>query len=1001
MIQPTSTAVRYAFAVAAATAAVAVRWLLAPWLGSHLPFVTLFGAVAAAEWFAGLRPAVVTAVLGLLAANYLFIEPRGSFAFSGAAQLVGMAAYFVSSAIVIGFGEALRAAQRSASSQQQLLSTALSSIGDAVITTDSTGRVTSLNATARSLTGWNEADAIGQRLENVFHRDLTDLVAKDGTERPIEDNAAPIRNADGSVAGSVLVFRDITERRRAEDELRRSEGELTEFFEHAGVGIHWVAADGTILRVNQTELDLLGYSRDEYVGRHIAEFHVDRPVIDDILARLARGETLHDQPARLRCKDGSIRDVLIDSNVRFADGRFIHTRSFTRDVTDRTRAEHALRLREQLLRIVTEHAGVGLVIVSPEQRYLYANRAYAALLGLPSAEIVGQRVADVVGPPYKDQLRPRLIRALAGERVQYEVRLPPLSPGAGDDRYLALTYEPQFGEAGDVLSVVVAIADVTASKRTQRALEESEERLRVAASVARIGGFDWNVETGVNTWTPELEEMYGLERGTFARSQTAWLDLVHPEDRPSAQQKVDEALTTGAPAECEWRVIWPDGQIRWLSARFQCLKSPDGRPLRLTGVNFDITERRKAEAALRVASEAAESANRIKDQFLATLSHELRTPLNAILGYASMLRSGALPPEKHGRALEIIERNARAQNQLVEDLLDVSRITTGRVRLDLQPILLMAPLQEALESIRPAAVAKRIAVEVDADPFAGTVNGDAARLQQVFWNLLSNAVKFTPEGGRLRIELKGDDGATRVVVRDSGVGISEAFLPHVFEPFRQANPTFSREQGGLGIGLAICKQLVDLHGGTLTAASDGPGRGAVFTLRLPRPATAVDQPSGSSAGLPPPGEPPRSRLDGLDILVVDDEEDSVELLRQMLETAGASVRTATTAAEALDQFDSRRPDLLVTDLGLPQVDGFDLLREVRMRAGGGGTSVPAMAVTAYARLDDRRKTLAAGFDAHVAKPIDPEMFVAALAAIVDTGRAPDRRVSQAAADSPQ
>jgi CheY-like chemotaxis protein/anti-sigma regulatory factor (Ser/Thr protein kinase) len=298
-------------------------------------------------------------------------------------------------------------------------------------------------------------------------------------------------------------------------------------------------------------------------------------------------------------------------------------------------------------------------------------------------------------------------------------------------------------------------------------------------------------------------------------------------------------------------------------------------------------------------------------------------------------------------------------------------------------------------------VAKRIAVEVDADPFAGTVNGDAARLQQVFWNLLSNAVKFTPEGGRLRIELKGDDGATRVVVRDSGVGISEAFLPHVFEPFRQANPTFSREQGGLGIGLAICKQLVDLHGGTLTAASDGPGRGAVFTLRLPRPATAVDQPSGSSAGLPPPGEPPRSRLDGLDILVVDDEEDSVELLRQMLETAGASVRTATTAAEALDQFDSRRPDLLVTDLGLPQVDGFDLLREVRMRAGGGGTSVPAMAVTAYARLDDRRKTLAAGFDAHVAKPIDPEMFVAALAAIVDTGRAPDRRVSQAAADSPQ
>ena len=324
----------------------------------------------------------------------------------------------------------------------------------------------------------------------------------------------------------------------------------------------------------------------------------------------------------------------------------------------------------------------------------------------------------------------------------------------------------------------------------------------------------------------------------------------------------------------------------------------------------------------------------------------------------------------------------------------MSRITTGNVRLDTQPLRIAAPLQEALENIRPAAEAKHIAITLDMDPLVGMVKVDASRLQQVFWNLLSNAVKFTEKGGQIGVTLRQDHGATRTTITNTGIGIAPEFLPHVFDLFRQADGEYTRQYSGLGLGLAISKQLVDLHGGAITAASDGVGCGATFTVSMPLyvPTSreiADDCSHAHSADAASPGlvvEESDGALYGLDVLVVDDEADALELFRLLLENAGATVRTVAGGREAIREFDTCPPDVLVTDLGLPGMDGYDVLRQVRARPQQDGRCVPAVAVTAYARMYDHTKSLAAGFNAHIAKPIEPTTFVAALIAVVKQSR---------------
>ena len=382
----------------------------------------------------------------------------------------------------------------------------------------------------------------------------------------------------------------------------------------------------------------------------------------------------------------------------------------------------------------------------------------------------------------------------------------------------------------------------------------------------------------------------------------------------------------------------------------------------------------------------AEEANRTKDDFLATVSHELRTPLTAILGWSSILRTGSLTPEKQARALETVERSARAQAQIVDDLLDISRIVAGRMRLDMQPVRLEPVVEAALDTVRPSAAARDIRIETQLEPGAGPVKGDAQRLQQVAWNLLTNAIKFTPDGGRVGLRLRRVEDHVELQVTDSGKGIDPAFLPHVFERFRQADGSSTRRYGGLGLGLAIVRHLVEMHGGTVQAYSEGEGHGSSFTLRLPL-AVARTPEGASSANTPVITDPSLAAylpdLTGVRVLVVDDEQSTRELLRALLEERGAAVSSASSAAEALEQLQRAPPDLLVSDIGMPDADGYTFIRQVRALPPAQGGQVPAAALTAYTRLEDRTRVLSAGFQVYVPKPVDPIELVMALANLIN------------------
>jgi signal transduction histidine kinase/ActR/RegA family two-component response regulator len=396
----------------------------------------------------------------------------------------------------------------------------------------------------------------------------------------------------------------------------------------------------------------------------------------------------------------------------------------------------------------------------------------------------------------------------------------------------------------------------------------------------------------------------------------------------------------------------------------------------------NITERKQAEQEReqllereRVAREQAENANRIKDEFLAVLSHELRSPLNPILGWAKLLRSRKFDEKATDRALETIERNAKLQTQLIEDLLDVSRILQGKMVLDTSPVNLATTIEAALETVRLAAQAKDIQIQTVLDANLGNVSGDANRLQQVVWNLVSNAVKFTPQRGWVEVRLERVGCDAQIQVRDNGKGISPEFLPHVFEYFRQADGTTTRTFGGLGLGLAIVRHLVELHGGSVLADSPGEGLGATFTVRLPLMETSPEVPQevrSHSFG----------DLGGLHVLIVDDEADIRDLVAFILEQSGAEVTVATSASEALAALNQSLPDVLLCDIGMPEVDGYMLMRQVRALPPERGGLIPAIALTAYAGESNQKQALAAGFQLHISKPVEPEELVRAIAQLV-------------------
>ncbi len=432
----------------------------------------------------------------------------------------------------------------------------------------------------------------------------------------------------------------------------------------------------------------------------------------------------------------------------------------------------------------------------------------------------------------------------------------------------------------------------------------------------------------------------------------------------------------GPVLDCDFDVVYEDGSARTLFGNAVALFDRDGEVRGAVGTFLDITERKRSEEALR-------DANRLKDEFLATLSHELRTPLNAIIGWSDMLRKESLEPEAARRAVESIHRNAKAQNSLINDVLDVSRIVRGKVRLELQPIDMMELVESAVDSVRPTAEAKDVQVVTEFRMVPAPVTGDPSRLRQVFWNLLANAIKFTPPGGYVRVSMSFSDDQAVVTVADTGVGISHEFLPHVFDRFSQSDSSITRRHSGLGLGLAIVRHIVELHGGTVKAESAGERQGAAFTVALPcrllerrlgGPSIRRAVPVHTVADDVP-------SLCGTQVLVVDDEPEARDVAATVLRHHGATVLTAADAEQALRNFDAAEPHVLLLDIAMPGTDGYALLQRLRASGAPRGASVPAIALTALAREDDRQRAFASGFQLHLAKPVDANTLVRAVAAM--------------------
>jgi PAS domain S-box-containing protein len=530
--------------------------------------------------------------------------------------------------------------------------------------------------------------------------------------------------------------------------------------------------------------------------------------------------------------------------------------------------------------------------------------------------------------------------------------------------------------------------DITDYKQAEAALLESREHLRIlTATIPQLiwsatpdGNIDYLSEQWADYVGMPPEQLYDWN----------WQQVVHPEDLPKTTQDWEHSLQTGAPIEIQHRFRYHTGEWRWQLVRGIAIKDERGQVTKWVGTCTDIQNEvdikialeasykteQQARSNAEAAREEAERANRIKDEFLAVLSHELRSPLNPILGWTKLLQSQKFSQAETAQALETIERNAKLQAQLIEDLLDVSRILRGKMVLNLSPVNLVNTIEAAIETVRLAAETKGVHIHVNLQRDSGYISGDTARLQQIIWNLLTNAVKFTPQGGKVEVRLRHGEGYAQIQVQDTGKGIKPDFLPYIFDSFRQEDGAITRKFGGLGLGLAIARHLTEQHGGTITVESSGEGQGATFTVSLPLQSAAVDLPSEK-------GVPDQVlNLGSLKILVVDDEADMRALMQVMLTSYSAQVQVVASAMEALHLLDTWQPDVLISDIGMPEVDGYMLLRQVRRLLPERGGQIPAIALTAYAGEYDQKQALAAGFQQHIPKPVEPEQLVKAIANLI-------------------
>lgn len=1143
-------------AVAAVAAAGVLRWLFDPFLGDHLPFATFFVAVAMAAALGGLRPALLATVLGFVVTLYFFVPPRHSFVLPSGPHLFGLAMYFMVSLTFAGFGEAMRLGRLRVAEQGERLRTTLASIGDAVITTDVQGRITNMNAVAETLTGWATADAVGQPLDVVFNivneetrrkvdnpatralkegvivglANHTALIGKDGTERPIDDSAAPIRCKDGEVVGCVLVFRDISDRHDDERRLRESEErlrlaqkvakigtfewniqtgvnvwtpELEAMYglkpgEFAGTQATWeglvhpddrphavrsveqamthgefsdewrvVWPDGSVHRLagrgyvfkdgEGRPLKLVGVNIDITERWQAAErFRLAADAVNGIIyecdvrtgnVERSRGlyeivgyhpgdvppttqwwtEQIHpdDRERVLRVDPDVIRpsNAPVEYRLRHKDGRWLHVEDravvvrdgnghpiklvgCTVDVTERKKAERTLEENRKSLYNLIEWCPFGIYIVDADFRIASVNAG--------SQDKAFANVRHLIGRPFNEAMRILWPEPVAAECIRiFRHTLATgepysssdfVSPRADIDRTEGYEWELHRISLPDGrYGVVCYYFDATRLRQVERELREAGEQQRLLSETAAVllatdepdamlkglfgkiasqFGLDAYLnfmvdETGnrlrlaSSTGFPD-EVCRSLERLDFGQAVCGTVALSHQpfhacRIQESEEPKVQLVRSLGLRVYACFPLMADRNLLGTLS--FASRSRDEFAPVELSFFQTVCTYVATTYERLRLVSQLSD-ANQKKDEFLATLAHELRNPLAPIRNGLQVMKLAGNDRDTVERSRSMMERQFEQMVRLVDDLMDVSRITRGKVELKKQRVRLSAVVGSAVEACRPLIdqMGHELTVTLPAQPII--VDADPTRLAQVFANLLNNAAKYSEPGGHvcLTVERQGSDVV--VSVKDTGIGIPANKLTSIFDMFSQVDRSLERSQGGLGIGLSLVKGLVEMHGGRVEAKSEGLGQGSEFLVRLPVVVEASIPPTDDRSERPAP----RSSLN---ILIVDDNRDGADSLAMMLKIMGNQTHTAYDGKEGVEVAERVRPDVVLLDIGLPKMNGFEVCRHLRQQPWA--KSVILIAVTGWGQEEDRRRSHDAGFDHHMVKPVDPTALMKLLA----------------------
>jgi PAS domain S-box-containing protein len=920
------------------------------------------------------------------------------------------------------------------------LARVVESSDEAIVSKDLDGTITSWNRAAERMFGYTTDEAVGQSIRMIIpveRQSEEDLILdriragqeitrletirrrKDGTAVPISLTVIPIHDDAGRVIGASTIARDISERTEVEFASRH----LAAIVESADDAIVSKDLNGIITSWNRAAERMFGYTASEAIGQSIRMIiPADRQDEEDfVLANVRAGKAVTHFDTMRRRKDGSVLRISLSVSPIFDDaGHVIGASKVARDISERMQAALASRR----LAAVVESSDDAIITKNLNSIITSWNPAAERMFGYTEAEAIGQSIRMLIPEELQDEEDVVLAKIRAGEKVDHYQTIRQRKDGTR--LTISLTVSPLRNDRGDIVGASKVARDITERARLVASVQEHAANTEMLSAVgavvastleretivqkvtdiatelthAEFGAFFYNVTDPESGDAYMLYTLSGAPRDAFSHfPQPRATAVFAPTFQGEGPVRLDDVTADPRYGKSAPYFGMPPGHLPVRSYLAVPVKGVRGAVL--GGLFFGhsrvgvFTEQHEqlalgvgawASVALENARlyEEAQAANRMKDDFLAVLSHELRTPLNAIVGYTRLLRGGMLSADKAARGLETLDRNATWLTQIVEDVLDVSRIVSGKLRLDVQPVELPVIVDNAVATTQPAADAKGVRVQTVVDPGVGPVSGDPGRLQQVLWNLLSNAVKFTPKNGRVQVRLERVNSHVEIAVSDTGIGIRPDFLPYVFERFRQAEAGTTRKTGGLGLGLAIVRHIIEMHGGTVDAASEGEGKGATFRVRLPLMIVHPD-------ALEPRREHPRTErrealtglgdLTGIHVLAIDDEKDALTLLGVVLETAGAEVTSFASPLRALEHIAEVKPHVLIVDLGMPEIDGFEVIRRLRASADAAIRNLPAAALSAFARSEDRTKALQSGFEMHLAKPVDPAELVASVATL--------------------